>query len=146
LTGSLDSTTAIENMKAAGTYLRTQKGVSSLGSLGWCFGGGQSLQLALNDGVDATVIYYGRLTAEESELSSIDWPVLGIFGDKDASIPVTSVNSFETALNSLGIENEIYIYEGVGHAFANPSGANYAPEETKDAWEKTLAFLEKHLQ
>lgn len=41
--------------------------------------------------------------------------------------------------------NEVYIYPGVGHAFANPSGMNYAPEETKDAWVKTTAFLKKHL-
>ena len=49
------------------------------------------------------------------------------------------------ALNSIGIPNEIYIYKGVGHAFANPSGQNYAPKETQDAWQKTLAFLEKHV-
>jgi carboxymethylenebutenolidase len=48
-------------------------------------------------------------------------------------------------LNSTGVPNEIYIYEGVGHAFANPSGDNYAPEETSDAWNKTLAFLKKHV-
>jgi carboxymethylenebutenolidase len=44
-----------------------------------------------------------------------------------------------------GVPNEIYIYEGVGHAFANPSGDNYAPEQTGDAWQKTLAFLKRNL-
>ena len=38
------------------------------------------------------------------------------------------------------------ILVGVGHAFANPSGMNYAPEETMDAWQKTLAFLNKNLK
>jgi len=46
----------------------------------------------------------------------------------------------------LNAENEIYIYEGVGHAFANPSGSNYAPKETMDAWMKTIDFLNKHLK
>jgi len=40
---------------------------------------------------------------------------------------------FDAALDKLGVTNEIYIYPGVGHAFANPSGANYAPSETMDA-------------
>jgi carboxymethylenebutenolidase len=71
--------------------------------------------------------------------------VLGIFGDQDQSIPVDSVKQFEQALNEIGVINEIYIYPGVGHAFANPSGDNYAPKETADAWEKTLAFLDKYI-
>jgi carboxymethylenebutenolidase len=92
----------------------------------------------------ATVIYYGNLVNDTESLSKIKWPVLGIFGDQDQSIPVDSVMQFEQALNEIGITNEIYIYPGVGHAFANPSGDNYAPKETADAWKKTLVFLEKY--
>lgn len=55
-----------------------------------------------------------------------------------------SVKQFEYSLNKNGIDNEIYIY-GVGHGFANPSGDNYAPQETQDAWEKTVSFLKKYL-
>ena len=44
------------------------------------------------------------------------------------------LNEFDKALDELGIENEIYIYDGVGQAFANPSENNYAPKETEDAW------------
>ena len=144
-TSSLNQTKAIENMKAAKEYLKS-KNAQKIASLGWCFGGGQSLQLALNDELDATVIYYGRLTDDKTQLSNIRWPVLGIFGAEDTGIPVASVNAFDAALDSLNVENEIYIYPGVGHAFANPSGMNYAAEETKDAWDKTLAFLEKSLK
>jgi carboxymethylenebutenolidase len=91
------------------------------------------------------VIYYGNLVNNTNELSKINWPVLGVFGDQDQSIAVESVNAFEQALNEIGITNEIYIYPGVGHAFANPSGESYVPEETADAWEKTLAFLKKYV-
>jgi carboxymethylenebutenolidase len=138
---------AIANLRAAVRYLASLENVdaSMISSLGWCFGGQQSLQLALNTEPNyplaSTVIYYGRLVTDPQELSKIKWPVLGIFGDQDDSIPVENVTSFKAALNSIGIPNEIYIYEGVGHAFANPSGDNYAPEQTADAWQKTLAFL-----
>jgi len=141
---------AISNLKSAVTYLSSLANVNpdKIASLGWCFGGQQSLQLALNseeNPLSATVIYYGRLVTEPETLSTIQWPVLGIFGDQDKSISVDSVKQFEEALNTNGIKNEIYIYEGVGHAFANPSGENYAPQETQDAWEKTLSFLKKYL-
>ena len=62
------------------------------------------------------------------------------------AIPPAQVNEFEQALNKNGIENSITIYPGVGHAFANPSGQNYAPEPTMNAWEKTLAFLNSTLK
>jgi carboxymethylenebutenolidase len=142
----LDQGKAIENMKAAAAFLR-KKGAAKIASLGWCFGGGQSLKLALSgEKLSATIIYYGNLETDKSKLSAVRWPVLGIFGDKDASIPVSKVNEFKEAISALGINNEIHVYPGVGHAFANPSGANYAPNETKDAWEKTLAFLAGNLK
>lgn len=142
--------TAIANLKSAVQYLKSLPNVNpdKIASLGWCFGGQQSLQLALNSDenpLSATIIYYGRLVTDPETLSKIDWPVLGIFGDKDESISVDSVKQFEDSLNKNEITNEIYIYEGVGHAFANPSGDNYAPQETQDAWEKTVSFLERHL-
>ena len=140
---------AVENMQSAVRYLTSLENVngSRIASLGWCFGGAQSLQLALNSEehpLAATVIYYGNLVNDTQALSKIKWPVLGIFGDQDQSIPVDSVKQFKQALNEIGVLNEIYIYPGVGHAFANPSGDNYAPKETADAWKKTLAFLDKY--
>jgi carboxymethylenebutenolidase len=141
---------AITNLKSAVKYLASLPNVNpeKIASLGWCFGGQQSLQLALNSEehpLAATVIYYGRLVTDPETLSKIKWPVLGIFGDQDQSIPVTTVEQFEEAVTKNGITNEIYIYKGVGHAFANPSGDNYAPNETKGAWQKTLSFLNKYL-
>jgi len=142
---------AISNLQGAVKYLTSLPNVNpdKIASLGWCFGGQQSLQLALNSEdhpLSATVIYYGRLVTELETLSKIKWPVLGIFGDEDESIPVATVEQFEDALTKNGITNEIYIFKGVGHAFANPSGDNYAPNETKNAWQKTLIFLNKYLR
>lgn len=139
---------AIQNMKSSVNFLKNQNNINKekIASMGWCFGGGMSLQLSLNEPLAATIIYYGNLEKNAAKLSSIKWPVLGIFGEKDTSIPVESVKKFEAALNQLGIKNEIYIYPNVGHAFANPSGMNYAPNETKDAWKKTVEFLERNLK
>lgn len=145
-TTALDQPKALENLKAALAFLKT-KGATKLASFGWCFGGGQSMQLALGSSdLSATVIYYGNLVDDETKLRNIKWPVLGIFGDKDQSITPDKVKAFETALNKVGVKNEIHIYPGVGHAFANPSGQSYAPNETKDAWEKTLKFLNQNLK
>jgi carboxymethylenebutenolidase len=146
ITAGFDQETGTFNLRAAAQYLRS-RGAIKIASLGWCFGGRQSIELAVSgERLDATVVYYGGgMATTTARLSPIKWPVLGIFGDRDQAIPVETVRTFEASLNALGIDNEIHIYPGVGHAFANPSGMNYAPQETKDAWAKTLAFLKKNL-
>ena len=145
-----DPDSAIDNLQSAVNYIKSLEIVdgSRIASLGWCFGGDWSLQLALNSSENplaATVIYYGRPVIDTASLSSIEWPILGIFGDQDQSIPVESVKQFASALNASDVTNEIYLYEGVGHAFANPSRDNYAPKETTDAWQKTIEFLRTYL-
>jgi carboxymethylenebutenolidase len=141
---------AISNLQSAVKYLSSLSFVDSskIASIGWCFGGGQALQLALHSQqhpLVATILYYGTpLVTDKQQLSNIKWPILGIFGDKDQAIPLSNIQQFKAALDSIGISNEIHIYKGLGHAFANPSGANYAPNETIDAWQKTLDFLKRY--
>lgn len=139
---------AVAKMSRAVDALRAEPyTTNAVASLGWCFGGGQSLQLSLSDAeLNATVIYYGSLTTDEAELQHVDGPVLGIFGAEDSSIPVETVEEFNRTLGELGVEREIYIYEGAPHAFANPSGERFHPEATEDAWEKTLRFLDEQLK
>lgn len=141
----LNQDIAVQNMKAAKKFLN-DSGSKRVGSLGWCFGGAQSLQISINDDLDATVIYYGNLVLDENKIKNLKSPVLGIFGNKDNSIPVENVLKFEQILKNSKIQNDINIYEGVGHAFANPSGQNFSPKETIDAWNKTLNFLESNLK
>jgi len=144
---SFDTNSGIENMNFAASYIQEKHNVQKLGSIGWCFGGGQSLNLALNNqNMDATIVYYGSLITEQESLSNISWPVLGIFAELDQGIPVESVNDFEASLDELDIPNEIHIYPGVDHGFANPSGERYAPDESMDAWQKTIKFLESNLK
>jgi carboxymethylenebutenolidase len=143
---------AISNLQAAVKYVSSLPFVngSKIASIGWCFGGGQSLQLALHSDqrpLAAAILYYGTpLVTDKQELSKIKWPVLGIFGDHDKANPLPLINAFKAALDDAGVTNEITIYKGLGHAFANPSGGNYAPQQTADAWQKTLKFLSKYLR
>jgi carboxymethylenebutenolidase len=147
LSSSVDQGRAVENMRSAVRYLRENENVSRVASLGWCFGGGQSLSLAVSgEDLSATVIYYGPLSASREELERIRWPVLGIFGEEDEVVSVESVENFQRTLNDLNIQNEIYLYLGVGHAFSNPSGENFSEDEALDAWARTLNFLEENLK
>ena len=110
------------------------------------FGGGWSLQLALNEPqLDAAVIYYGRLETDPTVLQALSAPVLGHFGDQDKGIPRESVQAFHDAAKSTGNPVTVHMYPA-GHAFANPSGTRYQPEAADDAWRETLGFLATHLQ
>ena len=143
---SFDGDEGIENMNSAIRFLKSEYSVDKIGSIGWCFGGGQSLNLAVNSDLDATVMYYGQVISESEKLSNISWPLLGIFAELDQGIPPKAVREFESSLDELGIKNEIIIYLGVNHAFANPSGDRYSPQEAKDAWNKTLEFFNNNLK
>jgi carboxymethylenebutenolidase len=137
-----------ENLRQAVDYLRANLGASEVGTIGWCFGGGWSLRAALlmPEKIDATVIYYGRVTPDKERLIVLRTPILGIFGAEDSGIPLEGVRAFEQALDELGKEAEIHVYEGAQHAFANPSGTRYDAEAAEQAWSETLAFLKRHLR
>ncbi len=138
---------AVANLKGAKAFLKETENATKVGSFGYCFGGGQSMQLAVSgEPLDATVIYYGSLVTEPALLEKIKWPILGVFGELDTSIPVSRVNEFEEALADAGVEREIHVYPAVGHAFANPSNPGHAVGPTADAWAKTLAFLARNLK
>ncbi len=137
-----------ENLSRAIAYLESETGASTVGTIGWCFGGGWSLNAALDnpERVDATIIYYGRLVTDPERLRALQTPILGIFGGEDTGIPVETVREFESALARLDKPAEVHIYEGAHHAFANPSGTRYDAEAAEDAWQKTIAFLQDRLR
>lgn len=139
---------ALDNLTQAYQYLTGEQNAGRVGTIGWCFGGGWSLQtaLALPDKIDATVIYYGRLVTDAGKLKKLGMPVIGFFGAEDNGIPPETVHEFESALNEAGVKNSIHIYEGAGHAFANPSGTRYVKEAAENAWQKTVAFLAENLK
>ena len=141
---------ANRDLLAASSYLRAQKNVDPkrVGSIGWCMGGGYSLNLALNDPkLKAAVINYGHLAADEATLKKINAAILGIFGGQDRGIPPADVNKFETQLKALGKTAEIHIFPDAGHGFENPVNKQaYRAEDAGQAWKLTVDFLAKNLK
>ena len=92
-----------ENIRAAFEFVSITADAPRVGSIGWCFGGGWSLNTAqlFPEGLDAAVIYYGQVTADEDLLRPIGAPILGLFGAEDRSITVESVEAFRDALQRL---------------------------------------------
>ena len=116
------------------------------GVVGWCFGGGWSLQLALAAAdLDAAVVYYGRLVTDPIALRAIHAPMLGVFGNRDQGIPKASVDAFAEAMNLAGRDLRLLRFDA-DHAFANPSGARYDAENAAAAWTEVRAFFAAHLK
>jgi carboxymethylenebutenolidase len=141
---------ASRDLLAASSYLRSQKNVDPkrVGSIGWCMGGGYSLNLALNDPtLKAAVINYGHLATDDAALKKINAAILGIFGGQDRGIPVADVNKFEAQLKALGKTAEIHIFPDAGHGFENPNNKQgYRADDAAQAWKLTVDFLAKNLK
>ncbi|MGH8279091.1 MAG: dienelactone hydrolase family protein [Gammaproteobacteria bacterium] len=143
-----DKAAAGSNLRQAYAYLHTTERAPRIGVIGWCFGGGWSLQTALMlaEQINATVMYYGEPVDNVTELSKLKMPLLGFFGEEDRGLTPKVVRSFQTALKQAHVNAEIHEYPGAAHAFANPSGGNYRPEAARDAWKRTLAFFARYLK
>lgn len=117
-----------------------------IGTIGWCFGGGWSLQAAIlaEKQALACVIYYGMPEKNIEKLKKLKANVLGIFANKERWISPAIVDEFEKNLNMLKKKNSINRFDAE-HAFANPSNPNYDKEATEKAYQLTLAFFRKHL-
>jgi len=138
---------AFQNLNSAITYLKDQAFVDSkrIGSIGWCFGGGWSYQMAKNNlGTKVSIIYYGQFNPKD-DLKKMKAKIQGHFGGKDQHIKIDTVKEFQANLKSLRGNHEIYIYPNSDHAFANDIGANYNKKDADVAWKRTLAFLKRYL-
>ena len=142
---SKNEDTALANLKEAYDYLTEELGVEKVGIIGWCLGGKWSLRgsLMLPNEIDATVIYYGSLIDDREKLATLEMPIIGFIGTKDRLHK--QFIQFDDDLKALNKDYSIHVYEGAKHAFANASGMAYEAEAAEDSWEKTVAFLAKHL-
>ncbi|MEN3974346.1 dienelactone hydrolase family protein [Emcibacter sp. SYSU 3D8] len=111
-----------------------------VGSVGWCFGGGWSMETGIEAGTDATVVYYGKVDQPVERLKKLRGPILGHFASRDAFINPAMVNGFETNMTAAGKDAIVYRYEA-DHAFANPTSARYDEADARLAWERTTSFL-----
>ena len=136
---------AARDLVAAVGFLRSQSNVKKdrVGSIGWCMGGGYSLQTAIEvPDLAATVINYGHLATEPATIKKINAPILGLFGGKDQGISPDDVHKFEAAMKAAGKKIDTKIYPEAGHAFENPNNkGGYRADDAADAWKRTVDFL-----
>ena len=126
-------------------WLKDTEGADGkVGTIGWCFGGGWSLDASIAAPVDATVVYYGRVTRGAADLARLKGPVQGHFATRDGWIDRAMVGAFEKEMTRAGKSLETHWYEA-GHAFANPTSARYDREDAQAAWRRTLVFFKRHL-
>ncbi|MDR3696404.1 dienelactone hydrolase family protein [Mucilaginibacter sp.] len=118
-----------------------------IATIGWCFGGGWSLQSALMACKQAIgcVMYYGMPEQDVNKLKTLNCDVLGNFAAKDAWINPKVVAQFEENMKTAGKKVTVHEYEA-DHGFANPSNPIYNSQATTEAYNYTLAFLKPRLR
>jgi carboxymethylenebutenolidase len=126
-----------------------------MGIIGMCRGGRTTLvYAAANPKLKAAVAWYGAVGGERNEftprtvmdgVADFKVPVLGLYGAKDAGVPIAQVEQFFAALKSAGIPSELVVYPEAGHGFhADFRPDNYRKADAEDGWKRTLAWLTKH--
>jgi carboxymethylenebutenolidase len=120
---------------------------AKIGTVGWCFGGGQSLQasLALGKQAAACVMYYGMPEENVDKLKTLHCDVLNIWPTNDQWINKSVMDKFEANMNAAGKKLTIKSYDA-DHAFANPSNPKYNKEFASDAYSHTIAFFKERLK
>ncbi|MBO6578009.1 MAG: dienelactone hydrolase family protein [Thalassospira sp.] len=146
LMSSMDPAVATRKLQASVEFLRGHKdSTGKVGSVGWCFGGGWSLNTALATNIDAAVIYYGNVKKTPEQVATLNAPIMGHFGTLDKSINREMVEGFEESLRIAGKTDYQFFWYDADHAFANPTGGRYDGEDAMLAWERTMAFFHEHL-
>ena len=139
------------DVAAAIATLRERTGVTSVVTVGFCFGGMQSFLASTNPDLDldGVVGFYAGLSTQErfgfpgplERADEIAGPLLGLFGGADQGISVEQVNELDRRLTESGVGHEIEIYAGAPHSFFDRRYEEYA-EACADAWRRVLGFLE----
>jgi carboxymethylenebutenolidase len=141
---------AEKDICGAAAFLLSQPGVEggSVGSLGFCLGGGLSVWAATScPQVSATVSYYYVLPHGKPDFSKVKGPLLGHFGTSDEFIPKEVAEGLEAELRDAGVDVTFHYYHGAGHAFFNDTNrlGTYDREKAEESWERTVSFLRSAL-
>jgi len=120
---------------------------AKVGTIGWCFGGGQSMQASLLAGKQAAacVIYYGQPEEDIERLKTLNCDVLNIWPTQDKWINRDLIEKFEKNMAIAGKKLTVKSYDA-DHAFANPSNPKHDKEFAADAYKSTLTFFRERLK
>lgn len=144
----------VADLAACLRWLRSRPEVDarSIGTIGFCMGGGFALALAVSADLRATAVNYGGVPATIDEIRGI-CPVVASYGAEDQRFAEDG-RRFEGFLDTLGVPHDVRIYDGATHSFMNNHhgriaarlfGVRYDQEAAEDAWSRTLTFLADHL-
>jgi carboxymethylenebutenolidase len=138
---------AVTTLKQCVDFIMADENVDgNIGVLGFCFGGSYTFKLAASDlRIKAAIPFYGHAPSDE-EITSINCPVLAFYGTEDTAL-MDALPKLKETMQKKGKDFEAVVYPDTGHAFFNDTNERmYREGPAKDAWEKTLVFLEKHLR
>jgi carboxymethylenebutenolidase len=121
--------------------------------VGFCMGGTVAFIEAHDRRLGAAVTFYGSGIAEGRfgnppllELApDLKTPWLGCYGDEDKGIPVEQVEALREAVAAAPVDTEIVRYPDAGHGFHCDARSAYHEPSARDAWARTLAWLDQHL-
>ena len=141
---------AEKDMLSAAEHLISLDAVAGerVGAVGFCLGGGLAVwAAAASPLIGATVTYYYVMPHGKPEFTNISGPVLGHFGTADEFVSPDDARALETELRDAGVDTTFEFYEGAGHAFFNDTNrlGTYNSEIAASSWERTIAFLRRHL-
>jgi carboxymethylenebutenolidase len=143
----LDWDTAVRDGVAAVSTLSAEPGVSKVGLLGFCFGGGLAFNVAAVTDADALVSYYGSALPRLLDLApQVSAPQLHHWGTEDSFIERPAQAKIQAALESSTGPVRWESHDGAGHAFDNTDVPYFHHElSSAAAWPVTVKFLAAHL-
>lgn len=120
---------------------------ANIATIGWCFGGGWSMQATLLAGKQskACVMYYGMPEEKIEKIKTLNAPILFVWPEQDQWINKEMVSKFETNMKTAKKSLEVKSYNA-DHAFANPSNPKYNKEFAEDAFKNATQFIHTHLK
>ncbi|USG62104.1 dienelactone hydrolase family protein [Sneathiella marina] len=147
LMGSVKGEEATETLTTWTDWARSNdKTTDKIGTIGWCFGGGWSLNASIARPVDATIVYYGNVAKKADQLKNLKGPVMGHFAEKDQWINKAMVDGFVAQMKVAGEPDPEVFWYDAEHAFANPSGGRYDKADAQLAWKRSMDFFDKNLK
>jgi carboxymethylenebutenolidase len=119
---------------------------ANIATIGWCFGGGWSMQTSLLGGKrsKACVMYYGMPEEKIEKIKTLRSPVLFVWPKQDQWINKDMVTRFENNMKTADKKLTVEAYEA-DHAFANPSNPKYSKTFADDAFNKAMEFIKINL-
>jgi carboxymethylenebutenolidase len=142
--GTVKTERAEAIIKGALLYAGTKAKVATVG---WCFGGGWSLQTSILAGTQAQacVMYYGAPEENTAKLATLTAPVMFMWPEQDKWITKELVTKFETNMKAANKNLQVKAYDA-DHAFANPSNPKFNKPFADDAFKNASAFIREHLK